>query len=127
MNNANELFQKAVSRLEYVNEELNRPEEDVMTFSVCHQTRGIISDFLSAYLVSKGKDIQSVTDIATLGEMSRALDNQFTAINLESMICHPGKLENEETYCMDLARVRTCLTIANSIKGIVAQSLNVVN
>lgn len=119
MNKAQELFQQAIARLDFVNDELNRPEEDVMTFAICHQTRSIMADLLSSYLLEKGKDISSASDLETLQALTREVDARFARLDLTAMYCHPGKLQGEEAYCMDMQRVGSCLRIANQLADMV--------
>ncbi|MBX7205564.1 MAG: hypothetical protein K1X81_09085 [Bacteroidia bacterium] len=119
MNKAEELFQQAVARLNFVNEELNRPEEDVMTFSVCHQTRGIMSDLLSSYLLKNGKDISAAPDVDVLQVQCGELDNRFSLLDLTVMHCHPGNTQTKDMYCMDMERVGSCLRMANVLKEMI--------
>ncbi|MCX6186763.1 MAG: hypothetical protein NTU43_07175 [Bacteroidetes bacterium] len=124
MNNPNQTFQLASDLLEFVNQELNRPEEDVMTTSVCHQTRGIIIDMLTAYLLLKGKNISAISDLETLHAMCCQLDAKFSKLDFTSMRCHPIKLQGEKAYCMDIEHVRNCFDIANKVKETVSYYFN---
>jgi hypothetical protein len=122
MNNGMDLFQQAVARLEYVNDQLNRPDEDVVTIALCHQARSIIGDLFGSYLLMNGKDITGSDDLKTLRKNSVDLDRKFAMINLEEMYCFPGKLHHESEYCMDLSRIRACVKIANDLKGLMADT-----
>ena len=121
------MFQLAADLLEFVHQELNRPEEDVMTTSVCHQTRGIMADMLSSYLLKNGKDFSAVNDLETLHAMCCQIDPQFAKINLASMRCHPAKITGEKAYCMDIEHVKTCFDIASDVKELVSQRIIAAN
>ena len=119
MNNANLLFQQAVERLNYFNEELNRPEEDVVTFSICHQTRGIIADLLGSYLLNHGKEYPTSLNLDSLLKLCSEFDAGMMTLNISAMDCHPGNLSAEKTYCLDIDQVKFCINIANKLKEIV--------
>jgi hypothetical protein len=127
MNNSNQMFQLAADLLEFVHQELNRPEEDVMTTSVCHQTRGIMADMLSSYLLKNGKDFSAATDLETLHAMCCQIDPQFASIKLDGMRCRPARIIGEKAYCMDIEHVKTCFDIASDVKELVSQRIMAVN
>jgi hypothetical protein len=122
MNNAKELFRQAVNRLEVAHEELNRPDDDVMTLSVCYQSRTILADMMGAYLTLQGKDFSNATDLESMRQLSAESDPRFSTLDLQSMVCHPTKLVGEPCFCMDLGRVRTCLAMTDQCKGWVEEA-----
>ncbi len=123
MNNAIELYNQAVARLDYVNEELNRPEEDVIAFAVCQLTKEIISDLLGAFLMEKNKLITGEKDMLSLGKLSSEFDDRIAKINFEMLECNPGNTHDMRAYCMDLTSVSSCVKIANELKEIVGGNL----
>ena len=127
MNNPNQMFQLAADLLEFVHQELNRPEEDVMTTSVCHQTRGIMADMLSSYLLKNGKDFSAANDLETLHAMCCQLDPAFASIKLDAMRCHPSKIIGEKSYCMDIEHVKGCYNLASDLKEMLSQRLSAAN
>lgn len=122
MNNAKELFRQAVSRLEVAQEELNRPDDDVMTLSVCYQSRTVLADIMGAYLTLKGTDFSKAADLESLRQLSAGSDPRFSDLDLQAMVCHPTKTVNEPCFCMDLNRVRACLDMAEQCRGWVKEA-----
>jgi hypothetical protein len=123
MNDPMKMLITASERLDIAAEELNRPDEDVMTISVCHQARSILTDLITAYLHAKGKDYRHASDLETLRRLAAETDVRFNTLDLESMICHPTKVEGEPCYCMGVDRVRECLELARTCKGWVEEAL----
>jgi len=115
MNTSVELFQAASARLTHVNEEMNRPEEDVMTFSICNQTRTVIMDLFRSWLTSHGKEHASVNDLETLYTMCCDIDDRFRSMDVRGMYCYSGKPEGKDEYCLDMDQVKSCLHLANRL------------
>ncbi len=119
MNDATHLLNQAFYRLESAQEELNRPDEDVMAFAICHQVRGALNDMMSAYLLMKGVNASDAITLEDLRTKSAEFDPGFKQLELTSMVCHPGQIEGEKCFCMDLDRVRACLKIADDCRKII--------
>lgn len=119
MNDAKRLLNQALYRLDSAREELNRPDEDVMTFAICHQVRNAMSDMMSAFLTMNGADATAAKTLEELRAMSVPFGDGFEKIELTSMVCHPGQIEGEKCFCMDLDRVRACLKIADDCRKII--------
>lgn len=123
MNHAKEIYCQANERLSQIEEELNRPEEDVMTFSVCHQTRAIIGELFKSFLSYKEVDYANAQDIEALQELCARLNPGFASLELKDMYCYPGNLDGMEGYCMDLERVRICLGKARQLRSLLLQAV----
>ena len=122
MNKAQQMLDQAVQTLEQAHEELNRPDEDVMTMSVCHQARTVMAGLMASFLSLKGKDYSHARDLESLRELSGHFDPRFNELNLESMVCHPSQLMGEKCYCMDIDRVKSCLVLADQCKVLVTEA-----
>ena len=51
---AKKLFEEAVDKLNAANKELYRPEEDIVSYSVCKNSQHAIENFLKGYLLKRG-------------------------------------------------------------------------
>jgi hypothetical protein len=100
-------------------EELNKPQKDVMTVSVCQGTKMAIDSFLKAYLTK-----HQVTDVETGDLMSRfhqcvAFKPEFEEIDIHSFECiHDEKCSMSE-YCMSIDKVSGCLKIAEDLRNLI--------
>lgn len=122
MNNPQQLLDKAVKTLEQAHEELNRPDEDVMTMSVCHQARIVMAGLMESFLSLKEKDYSHARDLEAMRELCGHVDPRFNELNLESMICHPAQVKGEKCYCMDIDKVKACLVLADQCKVLVSEA-----
>lgn len=120
--NAYWYLQRANSQLENANKELNRPSEDIVAFSVCHQSKEIIADLMRSFLLLHGVNSPASTDLESLRRSCSDIEPKFASLNLNCMSCHPAKTENDKQYCMDIAQVKSCVNIADEVKDLVDAS-----
>ena len=119
--NAYWLLQKAAARLDAAGSELNRPSEDVVTISVCQQSKIIIGDLLKAFLLLNGKSTEAA-DLESMRRSCAAIDKRFEKPDLSCMSCHPTLTRGDEQYCTGLERVQSCMEIANEVKELVDEA-----
>ena len=113
MQEVQELYGKAVQKLKEANDELCRPEEDVVAFMVCKNSQLAISNFLRGYLLEN--DMAVDTD-ATIDEMygkCKEFNANFEKINLAGFDCVANDLESR--YCSGTEKVSRCFDIADSL------------
>ena len=113
MQDVQELYGRAVQKLKEANDELCRPEEDVVAFMVCKNSQVAISNFLQGYLLQNGV---AVAPDATIDEMygkCKELNANFEKINLAGFDCVANDLESR--YCSGTEKVSRCFDIADSL------------
>jgi len=115
------LLQRASNQLEIANEEINRPSEDVVCYSICFRAKCSLTDLLISYLIINDIDSSAANNLEDLQKMCSAIDKNFADLEFASMDCHPTKIKNEEHYCLGIERVKECLRIANRVKELVWQ------
>ncbi|MCC7301861.1 MAG: hypothetical protein IT233_04385 [Bacteroidia bacterium] len=120
--NAYWLLQRATTHLDNANSELNRPSQDIVAFSVCQQSKGIIADFMRSFLLLHGKHVINVSDLESLRQQCGQIDPRFTKLDLGCMSCHPARAEGDSKYCLDIERVKSCANIADQVKDLVDDS-----
>ena len=114
--NAYWLLQRAHSHLGTAKDELNRPSEAIVTFSVCQQSKNVLSDFLRSFLLLNGIKTTGLADLESLRMACSLIDTRFEQIDLSCMSCHPTITDGNDHYCLDIERVRKCLDIADQVK-----------
>ena len=121
MNNINiiRLLQRATDSLRLAEEESNRPSGDTVSYCICHHSKQALADLLMSFLLMNGVDASGTGRLEDLRKMCSAIDKNFEGLEFEGMECHPTKIENEEHYCLEIARVEECLKIANRAKDMV--------
>ena len=63
---ANKVFDEAIDKLKEANEELCRPEEDIVSFVVCKNSQFAIENFLKGFLLQNNIDINKYKTIDNL-------------------------------------------------------------
>lgn len=76
LDQANELFDSA-------NEHLCKPEEDVVTYVVCHTLYKSSILYLKSFLLNKGVEIDQNSNLENLLKKCRDIDSSFKDLKLE--------------------------------------------
>lgn len=114
-NKALGLFNEAVKKLQEANEELCRPEEDVVSFLVCKNSQAAIEKFLKGYLISKGIDPQGYKNIDSLFTQCVALNPQFEKLDLTGFTCRSSSLDSRS--CSTTEKVSKCYQVADNLNA----------
>ena len=118
-------LRKAVQKLESAKEELQRPEEDVMAFSICTQIRQSLNGLFRTYLSFRERTVEDQESLESLFNRCKAMCDDFGYLNISKVICNAGmpNAANEgclgPTHCMSFEDYSQKVTFANSVKEIV--------
>jgi HEPN domain-containing protein len=110
---AKQLFDEAVERLNEANEELFRPEEDIVTYSVCKNAQYAIENYLKGFLLEKGVDPIGYKTIDELFEQCKMINKNFEKIDLSDFECKSHKLDTR--YCSQVSKVSNCFDVADKL------------
>lgn len=105
--NAHVLFGEAFSKLATAQEELNRPEEDVVTFLVCKNAQFAVESFLTGYLLKNGTEPAHHATIKELYEQCLEINPGFSRVNLTEFDCRSH--QTQERSCSETGKVNKCL------------------
>ncbi|MEN8788683.1 MAG: HEPN domain-containing protein [Flavobacteriaceae bacterium] len=111
--NEHELFDHAVRKLKEANDELCRPEEDVVAYMVCKNSQVAIDHFLRGYLIKHGVEPSKEANIDELHGQCKAINPHFERIDLAGFDCQAHSLESR--YCSGTEKVSRCFDIADSL------------
>ena len=107
---AKRLFDEAIQKLREANDELCRPEEDVVRSLVCSNSHDAIEKFLRGFLALNAVQADETESIERLYERCRALNRHFEAFDLAGFDCNAHKEESrfhnqptELSHCFDIA------------------------
>ncbi len=109
------LFEEAFQKLEAANEELCRPEEDVVSFLVCKHSQTAIENFLKGYLLKNDVDPKNYKNISALYEKCLNLNNRFSEIDLSDFTCKSYKPDSRA--CNSISKVSGCFEIAGNLNS----------
>ncbi|GAA4804630.1 HEPN domain-containing protein [Litoribaculum gwangyangense] len=110
---AKKLFKEAVDKLNEANKELYRPEEDIVSYSVCKNSQRAIENYLKGYLLKSGIDPIGFKTVSTLYEQCIKVNKKFEKIDFSDFQCKSHNLEN--VYCNEVSKVSSCFDIADSL------------
>lgn len=77
---------EAEEMLNTAQEELCRPEEDVVHYNVCKHAYKAIEKYMTAYLIQHGVHIQNSTSIKELLNQCRNIDPNFKDLDLNPLM-----------------------------------------
>lgn len=108
-----EMFANAFQKLREANDELCRPEEDVVTSLVCSYSHAAIESFLKGYLMLNSIMPREDETIAGLYEQCKAINNHFEAVHLSGFECNAHK--EESRFHNPSSKFSRCFDIADSL------------
>jgi hypothetical protein len=103
-------------------EELNRPQEDVATLSVCRGTKLTMDLFVSAFLLKNNVDPEKFKSLNERYEKCKILDPDFSKVDIYQLDCLDKNACDMSRYCLSVAKVNECLKIAEDIRNKVIMS-----
>ena len=87
MQQVQEFYDTAVQNLKAANDELCRPEEDVVAFMVCKNSQVAISNFLKGYLLQNDVAVDTDATIDNMYNQCKAINPNFANIDLAGFDC----------------------------------------
>jgi hypothetical protein len=116
--NPTNLIQEADAALQVASKERMRPEEDVVAYSVCHNSRLSIRLYLASYLQKQGVDAEAGWSINDLLQKCAAVNPEFSKVDVSEIECRGGKGDRNE-YCLAVAQVTNCFEAATEVKKLI--------
>lgn len=110
---AYKLFGVAQEKLNAANKELFRPEEDVVTYSVCKNSQIAVVNYLKGFLLINGRDPKDYNTIDSLLNQCKLIYDKFEEIDLSDFGCRYHRMDS--TYCNEVSRVRKCFEAADNL------------
>ena len=106
-------FNKAQEQLHIANEELFKPEEDVVSYLVCKNSQNAIENYLKGFLTLRGFTTNENETIENLIERCKSLDNKFNQVDISTIDCRSHKIDS--SFCQDVNKVSSCFDTADSL------------
>lgn len=119
--NQKALYAEANQLLTRAAEEMNRAEEDSVTYVICHNSRQSIANFLKGFLLEKGVTPNPSAGLAALLEQCQNLDPRFQEIDLSGVHC---RFDSEPAHhCLNHEEVDGCFHVAQQTQQLIAQGI----
>ncbi|MEQ9403912.1 MAG: HEPN domain-containing protein [Cyclobacteriaceae bacterium] len=110
LDQAEEYFDKA-------KEELCKPEEDVVPYSICQSSYHAVVNYLSSFLIDNGATIPESENVESLLANCRELDQKFKKLHLVPMY---NPTQSEDVW-MNLDAAHDYLKMADNTRQMVRQ------
>ena len=114
MNSRSEaFFKEATKKLQIAKDELFKPSEDIVTYSVCKNAQFAIENYLKGYLAKNDVTLERNETIATLYDKCLIIDENFKIIEMSTMGCKKHVIDSR--YCSEINSVSACFDTADNI------------
>lgn len=110
---ASGFFDEAVKNLREANDELCRPEEDVVSYMVCKNSQYAIEKYFKGYLLENGIEPSKGESIKSLYDRCVKLENKFKELDLNEFTCK-GYIPDSRS-CSDTVKVSKCFETAEQV------------
>jgi hypothetical protein len=114
-----QLLTQADAAFDLASEEQMRPVEDVVPFSICHNSRVSIRIYLMTFLIKNGVQPDSNESMKELLARCSKIDKKFSKLDISDMECRSSKADKNDEYCLSVAKVTNCFEAANEVKKLV--------
>ena len=112
----NKFFDEARQQLSQANDEFFRPEEDLVTYSVCKNAQFSIENFLKGYLIQNRVDVMVDETLVLLYQQSLIFNKTFYTLDLSEVQCRSLSLKNRIVNV--LHKERNCLSTAYALEAL---------
>ncbi len=106
-------FKEAAKKLNEAKNELFKPAEDFVSYSVCKNSQFAIENYLKGYLISNDVKIEGNETIEGLYNKCVSIDKNFSKIDLSALGCKNSPIDSR--YCSEINSVSACFDSADSI------------
>lgn len=112
-NRSEAFFKEATKKLNEAKEELFKPSEDFVSYSVCKNSQFAIENYLKGFLVLNNVKLTGSETIESLLEKCISVDKGFEKIDLNAIGCKNQPIDSR--YCSEINSVTACFDAADSI------------
>ena len=121
-----ESLKEAANLLDKSDAELMRPPEDVVTLSVCRNAQNAMVKMLQQYLAAHDAQIIADAHLDAMFSECLKINPNFRTVDMANMNCKDAHHEAvQQHYCLSLESVNCCRYIAQDIKSIIWEELQI--
>ncbi|SDX26239.1 HEPN domain-containing protein [Lutibacter oricola] len=110
---AKAFFKEANKKLNLAKEELFKPSENLLSYSVCKNSQFAIENYLKGFLIKNGVKLEKEETIENLMQKCIEVDKDFQKIDLTAISCKGSKIDSR--YCAEIETVSACYDAADQI------------
>lgn len=106
-------FLEATKKLGLAKDELLKPAEDLVSYSVCKNSQFAIENYLKGYLLKNNIEFDLKDTIGSLYNKCKTFDKNFKTIDIESIACKDLPIDSR--CCTEIDSVSACFDTADDI------------
>ncbi|RDY59484.1 HEPN domain-containing protein [Flagellimonas nanhaiensis] len=110
---AQKLFDEAIQKLREANDELCRPEEDVVRSLVCSNSHDAIEKYLKGFLALNSIEPNDEESIDGLYQKCKKVNHHFEEVHLSGFECNAHK--DDSRFHNEPSELSRCFDIADSL------------
>tara|TARA_R110000787_G_scaffold17143_3_gene54115 strand:+ start:13472 stop:13846 length:375 start_codon:yes stop_codon:yes gene_type:complete len=110
---AKALFKEAIKNVSEANEELCRPQEDVVSIMVCKKSQLAVNDFLRGFLLQQGVEPKIDMTLEELYKGCLTINPNFKKVDLTNFDCRSVNMNSKD--CNDVSKVSECFITASNL------------
>jgi hypothetical protein len=116
----------AERQLVFAQNELKRPNEDVVTLSACQLVRSSMKHIMRLYLLAQGEDWSAQKTLDGLMNLCISKNKAFSAVDIADIECKEMDHEKcDSRYCLTIDNVGKCVNAASQLKNIVWKEMKI--
>jgi hypothetical protein len=116
-----QMISLADDALHMASEEQMKPEEDVVSYSICHNSRASIRMYLTSYLMKHGVDPDPNDSVEELIVQCSKIDDRFSSLNISEVECGANKADHDYEYCLRINSVVGCFGAASEVQKLIKE------
>jgi len=106
-------LREAEKKLKMAKEEMFKPAEDIVSYSVCKNSQFAIENFLKGYLTQNDVKLLPNETITSLYDKCVVIDKNFKTIEMGAIGCKNHTIDSR--YCSEINSVSACFDTADNI------------
>jgi len=104
---------EAIKKISDAKEEMFKPAEDIVSYSICKNSQIAIENFLKGYLTQNNIYIEHNETIDSLYNKCVLFNKNFKSVDLTSVSCKHHIIDSR--YCSEINKVTACFDTADAI------------
>jgi len=117
---------KAFEDYRVVRHEMNLPEDEMVTSSVCFHCQQFVEKLLKAYLISKGIEFERTHNLEFLKELCKKQDKDFDILDFGNLTMYAVETRYPERFLIpSVEEARRSFEIAQNVKEFVLEKLGI--
>jgi len=104
---------EAEKKLQEAKEEMFKPAEDMVSYSICKNSQIAIENFLKGYLTQNNIELNPNETISSLYVKCVLFNENFKSVDLNAVSCKHHIIDS--LYCSEIPKVSACLDAADNL------------